>query len=181
MKFCSNCGSNQLDFVIPKNDSFKRFFCGNCGIIHYQNPNLIVGGLVLYENKILLCKRAIDPKFGLWNLPAGFLENGETVEAGALREIYEESLVKPKIIKPHVIYNLPGVDQVYIHFLCEMDKPKFGITPESSEVKLFSPDDIPWDDIAFHSTRFAIEKYLEHGPEFQGVHVGTYQGNEKWR
>lgn len=180
MNFCSNCGSDQIQFKIPDGDTFYRFVCENCSKIHYDNPRIIVGCLPVFNEKIMLCKRAIQPQLGLWNLPAGFLENGEVPEEGAARETLEESLAKVAIIKLHCVFSLPKVNQVYLHFLAKLPDEQFGPTSESIEVKLFGKEEIPWDDIAFHSTTFALEKYLKHGIDYQGVHIGSYAGKQKW-
>lgn len=180
MNFCSNCGSDKIRLTIPDGDSYQRLVCDNCGTIHYQNPRIIVGCLPIYKNKILLCKRAIQPQKGLWNLPAGFLENGEKAEEGAARETYEESLARVEITKLHVVFSLPKVNQVYLHFLAKLKDQQFGPTQESSEVCLFSIEEIPWDEIAFHSSTYALEKYMEYGEDYTGVHVGSYDGKQKW-
>ena len=180
MNFCSHCGSASISFIVPEGDSYQRFVCEKCGKIFYENPRLIVGCLVDQNNRILLCKRAIKPRLGLWNLPAGFLENGESVEKGAARETLEESLAQVEIIKLHAVFSLPQVDQVYLHFLAKLLPGEIGPTAESSEVRLFSHSEIPWDDIAFHSTTFALKKYLEYGKDHQGVHIGEYNKREKW-
>jgi ADP-ribose pyrophosphatase YjhB (NUDIX family) len=181
LKFCSNCGSDHLEFIIPENDTYHRYVCTNCHTIHYQNPRLIVGCLATWENKILLCKRAIQPQKDLWNLPAGFLENGERAEEGALRETLEESKAKVDIVRLHVLYSIPIVNQVYLHFLARMKTPDFGTTLESSEVQLFDPKDIPWDRIAFQSTTFALKKYLEFGDEYNCVHIGILEPKPMWK
>jgi ADP-ribose pyrophosphatase YjhB (NUDIX family) len=128
----------------------------------------------------MLCKRAIQPQLGLWNLPAGFLENGENAEDGAIRETYEESMAKVDILKLHVVFSLPKVNQVYLHFLAKLRDQYFGPTQESTEVKLFTIDKIPWEEIAFHSSTYALEKYIEYGESYQGVHIGNYAGKQKW-
>lgn len=175
MNYCSHCGSNRLDFIIPEGDNRLRFVCQNCGRIHYQNPRMIVGCLPLWKGRILLARRNIEPRFGLWNLPSGFLENGETVEDGALRELHEETHASGRIIRPHAVYNLPHANQVYLHFLVELDSDHFELTPESSEIALFAPEDIPFDEMAFSSSTFSIQKHLEYpdGPT-SGVHIGSY-------
>ena len=180
MNFCSNCGSENIDLKIPDGDTYKRFVCQNCGHIFYANPRIIVGCLPVFEDKILLCRRAIQPQKGLWNLPAGFLENGEKAEDGAARETFEESMAKVDIIKLHVVFSLPKVNQVYLHFLAQMHDSKFGPTRESLEVKLFDIKDIPWEEIAFHSSTFALEKYVESGRDYPGVHIGSFNGKQKW-
>ncbi len=178
MNYCSNCGSPDIVYKIPENDNFKRWVCLKCGKVFYENPRVIVGCLVTDGNRILLCKRAIQPQYGLWNLPAGFLENHERAEEGAKRETYEESGAAVEIVKLHALYSLPVVNQVYLHFLARFKRSsRIGPTKESLEVRFFDPSDIPWDDIAFQSTTFALRKYFEAGNEFQGVHIGSY--NEK--
>jgi len=174
MNFCSNCGSDKISLEVPEGDSFKRFVCKNCGTVHYQNPRVIVGCLATYEDKILICKRNIEPRFGLWNLPAGFMENGEKAEDGAIRETFEESNANVEIIKLHVVFSIPHVNQVYLHFLGKIKEPSFKATPESAEVRLFTREEIPWNKIAFHSTAFALEKFIEFGPDYPGVHIGSY-------
>jgi len=181
LNFCSNCGSSKITLKIPEGDTYQRYVCDECGRIFYQNPRLIVGCLPIYENKILLCRRAIQPQKGLWNLPAGFLENGEKAEEGAARETYEESLAQVEIVKLHVVYSLPKVNQVYLHFLAKVKNDTFGPTNESTEVRLFKIEEIPWNEIAFHSSTYAIEKYMEHGDSHLGVHVGSYNGKQKWK
>ncbi|QTN38913.1 NUDIX hydrolase [Cryomorphaceae bacterium] len=175
MNYCSHCGSSRLDFTIPEGDNRLRFVCQNCGRIHYQNPRMIVGCLPLWKGHILLARRNIEPRFGLWNLPSGFLENGETVEEGALRELHEETHATGRIIRPHAVYNLPHANQVYLHFLVELDSDHYELTPESSEIAFFSPENIPFEDMAFSSSTFSIKKHLEYpdGPA-SGVHIGAY-------
>lgn len=180
MNFCSNCGSNKIGLRIPEGDTFHRFVCDKCGHIFYDNPRIIVGCLPILDNKIMLCKRAIQPQLGLWNLPAGFLENGEKAEEGAARETLEESLARVKDLKLYVVFSLPKVNQVYLHFLARLEDNTFGPTKESLEVRLFKQNEIPWDDIAFHSSTFALKKYFEFGKEYHGVHIGSYDGKQKW-
>ncbi|MCI4671254.1 MAG: NUDIX hydrolase [Bacteroidia bacterium] len=160
MKYCSNCGSDRLELRIPKGDNRARYVCSNCGTIHYSNPNMVVGCLPFYEDKILLCKRAIEPRSGYWNLPAGYLENGETAEDGAVRECIEEAGIEVNVIGIHCIYSIPRINQVYCFFLAEMLKPEWEIGEETLEADLFAYDDIPYDEIAFPSSIYAIKKYL---------------------
>lgn len=141
---------------------------------------MIVGCLVAHENRVMLCRRAIEPQYGLWNLPAGFLENGETAEEGARRETLEESGAEVEIIKLHVVYSLPQVNQVYLHFLARFQKPEYGPTPESLEVTLFDQHSVPWNRIAFHSTAFALEQFFRNGDKFAGVQMGSHCGREFW-
>ena len=103
--------------MIPEGDNRKRYCCQNCHTIHYQNPKMVVGCLPYFEDKILLCKRAIEPRYGYWNLPAGYLENGETLEGGALREAQEEAGIDIQIERLHCVYNIPRISQIYFFFL----------------------------------------------------------------
>ena len=177
MKFCSECGSDQIQWQIPEGDTRPRHTCSNCGSIFYQNPKIVVGCLALWEGKILLCKRGIEPRKGLWNLPAGYLENGETVETGALRELKEEAGAELELWHQHTLYSLPHVNQVYIHFIGDLREGRHHAGEETTDSQLFSPEEIPWDQIAFSSTEFAIRKYLEYNttPANSQVHIGAYQ------
>ncbi|GAA4836604.1 NUDIX hydrolase [Algivirga pacifica] len=174
MNFCSHCGSNALKFEIPAGDTHHRFVCDACGTIHYQNPRIIVGCIPIYEGKVLLARRAIEPREGLWNLPAGFLENGERAEEGARREVKEETDALVEVVRLHTIFDLPEFNQVYLHFLAEMQAPHFASkTSESLEVRLFEEKDIPWEEIAFASTTFALQRYFEN-PTTENVHRGVF-------
>ena len=161
MNYCSHCGSSKLEFVIPKGDQFARFVCPNCQTIHYQNPNMVVGAIPVWKNKVLLAKRNIEPRKGFWNLPCGFLEMNETVEEGAIREVFEETGSKIDLIKLHTVYNLPDANQVYLIFVATMQNDIFNPTSESSEVKLFSEHEIPWEEIAFSSNTFALTHFFD--------------------
>ena len=153
-----------------------RYVCKNCETIHYSNPNIITGCLPVWEDKVLLCKRAIAPRIGYWNIPGGFLENGEKVEEGAMREVWEEAEAKVKILGVHTIYSLPSVNQIYIHFLSELIRPEFGPGPESLEVELFSESEVPWEEIAFSSSMFALKRYFEDQKKgIRQVHLGAFE------
>ena len=178
MNYCSHCGSKNLKRSIPQDDNRLRYVCADCDTIHYENPNMVVGCLPVYHGKILLAKRSIEPRKGFWNLPCGFLENGETVQEGALREVEEETGVQVTLKHLHTIYNLPHAKQVYLIFLAEMTNTNFHPTTESEEVALFAPEDIPWKEMAFSSSAFAINKYLE-SPQESSTHFGTfYKGRD---
>jgi ADP-ribose pyrophosphatase YjhB (NUDIX family) len=148
MNYCSNCGKT-ISFNTPPGDDRPRYICDSCGTIHYQNPLLVVGCIPETDNKILLCRRAIEPCSGKWTLPAGYLENGETVSAGAMRETYEEARANVKIIAPYAMYNISHVNQIYLMFRAHLVDSNFRPGPESSDVKLFFEEEIPWDEIAF--------------------------------
>ena len=143
---------------IPQGDNVLRAVCDSCGYIQYENPRVIVGCLPEWEDQILLCKRAIEPRLGYWTLPAGFLENGESTQEGALRETMEETNISATIIEPYSLIDIPYINQVYLLFRAQMDNINFSPTTESSEVSLFSEKSIPWDTIAFA----AIKKTLRH-------------------
>jgi ADP-ribose pyrophosphatase YjhB (NUDIX family) len=135
--------------------------CEHCGTIHYQNPRVVVGCVPEHEGRILICKRAIEPRLGYWTIPAGFLENGESLEHGAARECQEEALADVEIGSLLGLVSIVGANQVHAFFRAKLRAPMFGAGPESLEVKLVTPGDIPWQDIAFPSTTFALEKFLE--------------------
>ncbi|WP_407655353.1 NUDIX hydrolase [Aureispira anguillae] len=179
MNFCSNCGHAPLTYKQPVGDYQQRYVCDNCGVIHYQNPKIICGCLAFYEGKILLGKRDIEPRKGKWNLPAGFMENNETVKEGAAREVWEEVQARVKIKQLHTIYNLMHVNQVYFLFVAELVEPVFAAGDETSDVRLFDLDEIPWEELAFHSNAFALKQYIKN-PNYQGVHHGdnrSYMGD----
>ena len=113
MRYCSKCGSDQIEFKIPDDDNLKRYVCNACDSIFYTNPNLIVGTICIKEDYVLLCKRNIEPRFGKWTLPAGFMENAETLQEGALRETKEETQAVPKIIAPYTAFSLTHISQVH--------------------------------------------------------------------
>ena len=172
MNFCSQCGHGPLLYQIPVGDTRNRFICSNCKTIHYQNPKIVCGCLVFHEEKVLLGKRDIEPRRGKWNLPAGFMENGETVMQGAAREVWEEMRAKVTIDRLHTVYNISHVNQVYFLFLARLDEPNFAAADETTEVRLFDLDEIPWKELAFYSNHFALKRYLAD-PNFQGVHHGN--------
>jgi ADP-ribose pyrophosphatase YjhB (NUDIX family) len=173
MNFCSNCGSDQLHFIIPAGDNRSRFVCQNCGEIHYSNPKIVAGCLPVWQDKVLLAKRSIEPRLGYWNVPSGYLENGETVEEGALREVWEEAKARPKITGLHAIYSIPHINQIYIHFLAALAAPEYGVGEESLEVALFTEEEIPWDQIAFTSSAFTLRRYFKDRKEGKHqVHLG---------
>jgi len=175
MNYCSNCGSEQLVKKIPEGDNKPRICCENCGTIHYSNPKMVVGCLPVWEGKILLCRRAIEPRKGYWGLPAGYLENKESVEEGALRETLEESGAEVDIVRMHAIYNIPRISQVYIFFLANMRGPELDPGEESLEARLFELDEIPYEEMAFPSSSYAIRKYKEDLKEgFKAVHLGAW-------
>lgn len=171
MNFCSNCGHSPLAYKQPIGDTLQRYVCEQCGMVHYQNPKIICGCLPFYEGKILLARRAIEPRLGKWNLPAGFMENNETLKEGAAREVWEEVQARVQIEYLHTVYNILHVNQVYFLFVAQLTEPVFGAGDETSDVQLFDLKDIPWDDLAFHSNIFALKEYIKD-PSSKRVHHG---------
>lgn len=171
MKFCSHCGS-EVEHKIPEDDNRPRYVCVSCETIHYQNPNIVAGTVPVVGDKILLCKRAIEPRYGYWTLPAGFMENQETTTEAAMRETWEEAEAKVDIKGLFTVINVPQIDQVHMYFRADVLDGKFGIGPESLETQLFSEQEIPWDELAFPTVKRTLKLYLEerkHGTF--GVHV----------
>lgn len=160
MNYCSECG-HTVTHRIPEGDNRPRYVCENCGTIHYQNPRIIAGCLPTHEDKVLLCKRAIEPRYGLWTLPAGFMENGETTLQAGLRETWEEALATVECEGLYTVFNLPKINQVYMIFRGELENLNFGPGEESLETELFSEQDIPWDDLAFEVMRKTLELYFQ--------------------
>ena len=160
MKFCSHCGSSALEQRIPSGDTLTRWVCGSCGTIHYQNPKIVVGCLPDWEGQVLLCRRAIDPRQGLWTLPAGFLENGETLPAGAARETIEEARANVEVGALYTVISLPHISQVYVMFRARLLDLRFGPGPESLEVRLFDEAAIPWNEIAFRTIARTLRLYF---------------------
>ena len=157
MKFCSECG-NSVTWRMPVGEDRERHVCNSCDTVHYQNPHVITGCLPVYQDKILLCKRAIEPKLGLWTLPAGFLENGETSAEGAIRESWEEARTTLRINKLYALFNLPHVNKLYLFYYATLVNTDFSAGPESLDVALFKESEIPWDSLAFP----AVERTLRH-------------------
>jgi len=160
LKFCSQCG-NTLAHRIPDNDNRLRYICDRCHTIHYQNPRMVVGCLPIWQDKVLLCRRAIEPRKGFWTLPAGFMENGETTQAGALRETWEEAEANVANVELYRLFDLPHIDQVYIFYRAELVEGKFGVGQESLETRLFAESEIPWRKLAFPIVGETLAEYFE--------------------
>lgn len=153
--------SSPVTIKIPEDDNRDRAVCDKCGTIFYENPKVVAGCLLVWDQKILLCKRATEPRSGYWTLPAGFMENYETVEEGALRETMEEAGAKSDNIKLFMLCNLPHISQVYMIYQGDLLNGKYKAGPESEEVKLFSKDEIPWSELAFAVIEKTIKAYYE--------------------
>lgn len=160
MKFCPDCGA-PVEVRMPPDDHRERHICSVCGAIHYYNPKLIVGAIPEWKDgRILLCRRAIEPKHGLWTLPAGFMENGETTQEGAARETLEEANARVEIGELYALYNLPYINQVQLLFRARLLDLDFSPGMESLEVKLFDESEIPWNELAFRPVRFTLQRYF---------------------
>ena len=159
-RFCPKCGT-QVTFSIPKGDNRKRATCGNCEHIDYDNPLIITGTIPCYDNKVLLCRRNIEPRLGCWTLPAGFMENNESTSEGAIRETLEESGSLVICKQLYSIISIPQISQVHMFYLADLPDLGFHPTEESSEVKLFSIDEIPWNELSFESVTTALKHFVK--------------------
>lgn len=160
MNFCGNCGHKTTE-KIPLGDHQLRRVCTQCGSIHYVNPKVICGALAVWENKVLLCRRAIEPRYGLWTLPAGYMELFETMEQGSARETREEAEAEIDIEQLYCMYNIPRIGQIYVLFKANIIDGKFGAGEETIESRLFTEDEIPWDQLAFPSVERTLRHYFE--------------------
>jgi ADP-ribose pyrophosphatase YjhB (NUDIX family) len=163
MKFCSEC-AHPVTVAIPEGDNRPRYVCTNCGTIHYQNPKMVIGSIPVWERdgelKVLLCKRAIEPRYGYWTLPAGFMENGETTSAAAARETEEEAGANVELGNLFTLLNVVHVHQVHLFYLARLVDLDFAPGIESLDVQLFSENEIPWDDLAFPTIRTTLELFF---------------------
>lgn len=159
MSFCLQCGQ-PATHTTPQGDSRERLVCTSCGYIHYENPKMICGVLAIHEERILLCRRAIEPRYGLWTLPAGFMENGETMMDGAKRETYEEAEGMAVNLKLYALFDLPHWGQIHAMYLANLQDGQFGVGTESLECRLFYPDEIDMENLAFETVRQTIKRYL---------------------
>lgn len=160
MKFCPDCGA-ATERQIPVDDDRERDVCSVCATIHYHNPKIIVGCIPEHNGRILMCKRAIEPRYGFWTLPAGFMENRETTAEGAARETWEEAAAVAENLVLYRIFDVPHISQVYVFYRCGIEAGRFGVGPESLETELFLPEDIPWDSLAFPVVRELLSEFLD--------------------
>jgi len=159
MNYCSNCGA-KLKYRIPEGDDLPRYVCDTCHVIHYINPKIVVGCIPEWQDRLLLCRRAIEPRKGKWTLPAGYLENNETLAEGAKRETLEEAKADIEIIAPYAMFNLTFISQIYLMFRGKMIDNTFGPGSESTHVALFLEKDIPWDDLAFNVIKETLNRFF---------------------
>lgn len=160
MPYCLQCGQPAI-YTVPDGDSRERLMCTACDYIHYENPKMICGVLAVHQDKILLCRRAIEPRYGLWTLPAGFMENGETMAEGAKRETVEEADGVVVDLKLYALFDLPNLGQIHAMYLANLHDGKFGVGHESLECRLFYPDEIDMQALAFETVKQTIEHYLK--------------------
>jgi len=159
MKYCSHCGA-RVTSRIPPGDDRPRFVCDTCQTIHYENPRIVVGCIPEFDDRILVCRRAIQPCYGKWTLPAGYLENGETLVEAMKRETFEEAKARLTAVTPYAVFNLTFVNQVYVMFRGYLVDQDYGPGAESLEVKLLSEHDMPWEDLAFSVIRETLRRYF---------------------
>ncbi|MDE2388411.1 MAG: NUDIX hydrolase [Betaproteobacteria bacterium] len=173
MKYCSHCSAT-VELSIPEGDSLLRYVCISCKTIHYQNPKMVVGCIPEWEDKILLCRRAIEPRLGWWTLPAGFMENNETLAQAAARETLEEANARVEIGDLYAVYSLPHISQVYILFRARLLDLDFKPGIESLEVKLVSEHEIPWEEMAFRVIHDPLKQYFKERSQGKlGFHTGV--------
>ena len=163
MNYCSGCGE-PVSRTIPPGDHRERFVCDHCGTIHYQNPKIVTGCLPICGERVLLCRRAINPRKGLWTLPAGFLETGETAHAGAARETWEEARARVDIHGLYTVFSLPHISQVYMFFRAELINGQYATGEESHDVALFHEQEVPWDELAFPVVTQTLRHYFSDRP-----------------
>lgn len=157
--FCAHCGQ-PTRHEIPLDDSRERAVCTGCGVIHYQNPLNVVGTVPVWEDRVLLCRRNIEPRLGYWTLPAGFMELGETADQGALRETIEEAGASVEMQGLYTLLDVVRVGQVHLFYRARLLSTAFDPGPETQEARLFTEEEIPWDDLAFETVRTTLRWYF---------------------
>ena len=176
MKFCSQCGAQSIVWQVPDGDNRPRHVCSSCNEIYYQNPKIVAGAIPEWEDKVLLCKRAIAPRYGYWTLPAGFMENDETTTEAAERETLEEANARVEILSLYTVLNIPHTNQVYMMFRSRLLDLDFGPGSESLEVALFEEHEIPWNELAFPTITQTLKLFFEDRRRARygshGLHLG---------
>jgi ADP-ribose pyrophosphatase YjhB (NUDIX family) len=172
MKFCSQCGAAVVQ-RIPEGDNLPRHVCSVCETIHYENPKVVAGCIPEWEGRLLLCRRAIEPRYGFWTLPAGFMENRETTAEAAARETLEEAGADVDVGQLFAMFSLPHINQVYLMFRGQMRSPDFDPGSESLDAALFERDEVPWDALSFPVIRETLLRYYDdHDRGVFGTHIG---------
>lgn len=159
MFFCSNCGTRVVEKT-PAGDNRLRYVCDACDTVHYQNPKIVAGCIPTLDNRLLLCQRAIEPRYGLWTLPAGFMENEESTEQAAIRETQEEACATVDGLELYGVFSIPHISQVYMMFRANLADENFKPGRESLDVRLFQEHEIPWDELAFPVVKTTLEHYF---------------------
>lgn len=173
MNYCSQCGK-PVTVEVPAGDNRPRHVCPGCGTIHYENPRVVVGCVPEHEGRLLLCRRAIEPRRGFWTVPAGFMELGETLAEAALRETWEEAEARVELGPLFAVVDVVHARQVHVFFRGTLAEPRFGAGEETLESRLFLPAEVPWGEIAFPSVTIALEQYLRDGARGLGpVHLAA--------
>jgi ADP-ribose pyrophosphatase YjhB (NUDIX family) len=175
MNYCNACGG-PLGEQVPEGDNRPRHVCDDCGAIHYRNPKVVTGCIPVWEDRVLLCRRAIKPRHGLWTLPAGFLENGESSHQGAVRETLEEANARVDVQGLYATFNLPHIDQIYMLFRARLLDLAFSPGVESLEVQLFDEQAIPWDELAFPVVAETLKLFFADRARGEfGIHMGDIE------
>lgn len=160
MRFCHDCGAS-IKIARPEGDTCDRHVCTACATIHYINPKIIVGAVCDWQDKVLLCRRAIEPRHGFWTVPAGFMEIDESTEEGAVRETWEEATAHIEIVGLLGLYNIVRLSQVQIFYRANLLSPEMAAGIETLELDLFDWDEIPWDDLAFPTVHWILRKAID--------------------
>jgi len=159
IRHCRACGAPTV-YRTPDDDNRERAVCTACATIHYENPLNVVGTVPVWEGRVLLCLRNIEPRRGYWTLPAGFMELGETTGQGALRETLEEAGAEIELEPLFTVLNVPHVSQLHLYYRARMLSDRVDPGPETIEARLFEESEIPWDELAFRTVRFTLERYF---------------------
>ena len=174
MKFCPSCAA-PVAVRIPEGDHLPRAVCTGCGTIHYRNPRLIAGCVPEHEGRILICRRAIEPRRGFWTIPAGFMEVGETLQQAAARECHEEALARVEVGSLCAVVHVLHAEQVHVMFRAALIGNAYGVGAESLETVLCDAGDLPWPEIAFPSVEFTLRRYLEdRAADREGLHYRSF-------
>ena len=180
MKFCTYCGSS-LRHGIPEGDDRPRHICDGCGTVHYLNPKIIAGCIPVWEDRVLLCRRAIEPRLGCWTLPAGFMELGETLGEAARREAREEANIEVELGPLYTLFSLPHISQLYAFFRARMLEARFSAGAESLEARLFRETEIPWDELSFDTVRRSLQLFFADRRTGGFVFRMEDMGPDRWK
>ena len=182
MRYCSDCGSGDIRLSVPDGDNRERYVCHSCHKIFYNNPKIVSGCILEWEGQVLLCRRAIEPAYGLWTIPAGFMENHESIVEAAAREADEEACAQTDDLYLHSIYDLKHVSQVYIIYRGVLSQGAASAGQETLEIRLWGEEDLPWQAIAFPVVKEALQLYFADRAQGSfGVHQGEITRDEDQR